>query len=304
MNLRGSVGLLLIVVTGSAAAQQRVDEKRAASHDGTVKISSTAGSIRVVGWDRDTVAITGTLGAEIAHLDFRIDERATRIYVVPNRTVFDAADTDALVLLGSDLEIRVPRRSYVAVRTVSATIDVVDMSGGVDLVSEGGDIRVTAGSQRRGARRIEYWPLSIYAESAGGDIDIDARTKIVRAKSVNGSVTVRRGHGFVEISTVSGDARLSGEGISRGGISTVSGDIWFEGDFERGALSFSFQTHSGSIELRLPSHIAAFFDLSTVSGRIENEFAPASASSFSTGRGGARVKVTSFKGGIRILRSR
>ncbi len=67
------VGLLLVV--GSAAAQQAVEERRPATGDGTVKITVAVGAVRVIGWERDTVAITGTLGAGSERLEFSTDGR-------------------------------------------------------------------------------------------------------------------------------------------------------------------------------------------------------------------------------------
>ena len=272
---------LPILPTGDASAQLPLDERRPASEDGTVKITSAVGSVRVVGWDQDSVAITGTLGQGAERLDFSTNERETRIRVLLPK--------DAHEVGSSDLEVRVPHGSHVAVRTSSADIEIAEVNGALDLESVSGGIRVSGR------------PRMLYAESAGGDVEVDVQTKVVRAKSVGGNVTVRRAIGYVEVSTVSGDAFVEGRSIWEGEVTSVAGSIHFEGDFDSGG-SFYFESHSGTIELLLPSHIAADFDVTTMSGgQVENDFAPSRERTFSTGGGGTQIKIKSFKGVIRIL---
>ena len=53
----------LCVLASSLAAQEPVSRSYPLNPDGAVRIMSTSdlGSIRVVGWDRDSVVISGTL---------------------------------------------------------------------------------------------------------------------------------------------------------------------------------------------------------------------------------------------------
>ena len=46
-----------------AAAQQKVEARRSASANAPVEIENPAGSIRVIGWERGEVTVTGDLGA-------------------------------------------------------------------------------------------------------------------------------------------------------------------------------------------------------------------------------------------------
>ncbi len=273
--------LFVLLPTEGALAQRAINERRRTSADGTVKITNAVGSVSVVGWDRDSVAITGMLGEGAERIDFSTNERETRIRVL--------LPSDAHEVGGSALEVRVPRGSHVAVRTSSADIEIAAVNGALDLESVSGGIRVSGR------------PRMVYAESAGGDVHVDVQAKVVRAKSVGGNVTVRRAMGYVEVSTVSGDAFVEGRSIWEGEVTSVAGSIHFEGDFDSGG-SFYFESHSGTIELLLPAQIAADFDLTTVTGgQVVNDFAPSGERTFSTGGGGTRIKIKSFKGVIRIL---
>ena len=277
-----SVVLLMTCAVIPASAQDRLEEARPASRDGTVKITNAAGSVRVIGWDRDSVAVRATLGAGAERLLFSTNERETRIRVVLDREARDIA--------GTQLEVRVPRRSQVAIRTSSADIDVSHVSGTLDLESVSGAIRVSG------------TPRMVYAESAGGDIDVEVSAKVVRAKSVDGDVTVRTARGYLEVATVSGDASVLAEQVWEGEVTSVSGAIRFEGGFDPNG-SFFFESHGGRIELILPSNIDADFDITTLAGaRVQNAFAPSSERSFSTGRGGTQVRIKSFKGDVVLIK--
>jgi hypothetical protein len=228
------------------------------------------------------VWVTGQLASGADRLEFSTNERETRIRVV--------IPADSHVLEGSRLEVRVPRGSHVAVRTSAADIEVTDVNGALDLESVSGSITVTGR------------PRMVYAESAGGDLLIDADSKVVRAKAVNGEVKVFRARGYLEVSTVSGDAEVEGRNIWEGEITSVTGDIAFSGDFDPSG-SFYFESHSGAIELRLPDGIAADFDVvSFRGGAVRNEFAPADRRSFSAGGGGTQIRIKSFKGNVSLLK--
>ncbi len=273
-------GLAIVVTANPALAQTRVNETKPAAHDGTVKIAMTVGSLRVVGWREGSVTVTGTLGAGTERLDFETGGRKTFIRVVLPREVSNVT--------GSHLEIHVPRGSTVAVRTAGADIEVKDVNGSLDLESVSGGIHVT------GSARM------VYAESATGDVELDVAAKVIRAKSIDGAVTVRGALGFVEVSTVSGSASLIGTRVWEGEVTSVSGPIHFEGDFQPEG-SFYFESHSGTIDLVFSPHVSADFEVTAVGGAtLENEFAPPNQRAFSIGGGRAQVKIKSFKGRVRI----
>lgn len=267
--------------SATAVAQQRVEATKAAARSGTVKISNAVGAVRVVGWEHDSVGLRATPGDGVERVEFSVVERETRIRVVVPQRARDVR--------GTELEVRVPSRSHIAVRTASAAVTVEDVRGAVDVESVSGDIRVTGDAR------------TIYAQSAAGNVDIEAYTKVLRAKSVDGTVTVRRAAGYLDVSTVSGAAVVRGRNLWEGQVTSVSGDIQFEGSFDTPG-AFYFETHSGTVTLVLPASILADFDIVTFGGVVENAFAPPTARTFSTGADGTQVKIKSFKGPIRIRR--
>jgi hypothetical protein len=277
--------LSLAVVWGTnappaeAGTQQAIDETRAATRDGTVKVTNAAGAVRIRGWNRDSIAVTGRLGSGSEGLDFSVTGRETRIRVVLPRGASEE-------LQGTELVIRVPEESHVAVRAAAADIDVDGVFGVVDAESVSGGVRV-AGN-----------PRMVYAQSAGGDVEVDAATKVIRAQSVDGTVTVRQARGYIDVSTISGDAILSGRDVWEGEVTTVSGRISFEGSFASNG-SFYFESHSGDIQLRVTGGTDPAFEIISFSGEVDNALPDIPDAAGSAGL----VKIKTFKGSVDIDRN-
>lgn len=290
-----SAAALAALLPGSGHAQRVIEDGRPASPNGTVKITNLAGSVRVEGWARDSLALSGTLGPEIEIVQVSGDGRSTRVRVV----IQDEHRREALS--GTDLVVRVPASSHVAVRTAKGEIEVSGVQGAVDLETVDGDVVVSG----PGLRSIHVF--------AGGDVTIEAATKILRARSLGGSLTVRHAMGYLDVSTVAGRIVLNGRHVWEGRASSVSGDILFSGSFDPNG-SFVFESNSGDIELALAHGTDADFDVVTYSGRLEHELALGSGPEesvsgqrrevlFSVGDSGTLIKIQTYKGNVRLRES-
>jgi DUF4097 and DUF4098 domain-containing protein YvlB len=286
------LSVALAVAALPAVAQQRVDQTRPASATGTVEISNVSGSVKVVGWDRAEVAVTGTLGRGTERLEFSgSGERTTVKVVLPHF----AHHVD-----GSELEVKIPAGSNLEVETVSADTSVDGVLGNVRAHTVSGG--VTVGGK----------PSGFDAKTVSGDIEITAANAPGRASSVSGGVTLRGVAGDVEARSVSGTLAVRGGETSRAELETTSGDIRFDASLAKDGR-LDVKSVSGTVELDLPSTTAADFDVTTFSGDITNQFgpearrtseyAPGKELSFSTSGGGARVVVKSFSGSV-LLRKR
>jgi len=274
-----------------AMGQQKVDQKRPAARDGVVEISNVAGSVSVTGWDREEVAVTGTLGRGTERLEFSGGGGTIKNKVV---LPHNAHHVD-----GSDLEIHVPAGSQLEIETVSAEIAVQKVSGKVRLESVSGSIAV-AGE-----------PSRFDAKSVSGEIEISAANAPGRAKSVSGAVTLKGVAGAVEASSVSGSLRVAGGEVTSVELETTSGKISLDAALGRDAR-LEAKSVSGDVEITLPASVAADFHVTTFSGDISNAFGPAARRtseygpgrelSFSTGVA-ARVMVKNFSGDV-FLRKR
>jgi DUF4097 and DUF4098 domain-containing protein YvlB len=267
---------------------QKVDARRAASADALVEIENPAGSIRVVGWDRSEVMVTGQLGAGASGLDFSGSGSRIRVGVDTERNPHGVV---------SSLEVRVPLRSRLQIESFAGSISVSDVSGTVKAETVNGSITVTGQ-----AREIQ-------AETVNGSVEVSGASKDTHVESVNGSVTVRGASGELQASTVNGRLEVSGGTFSRAHLETVSGSLSFEGALTSGA-TLEAETVSGSVELALPPSVAADFSVSTFSGSVDNAFGPAAMRvgrhtpekelQFSTGGGGASVSVHTLSGSVTL----
>jgi DUF4097 and DUF4098 domain-containing protein YvlB len=277
-----------VLIAASARAQTRVEQSRPASADGTVDIENMSGSVKVVGWDKNEVAVRGTLGRRAEGLEFSGTSARTHIEVETQGPPHGVR---------SDLEISVPAGSRVKVEGFDANITVTGVTGAVYAETVNGSI-----TQSGAAKEVEL-------QSVNGSVEVTKAGGRIRAESVNGAVTVREVSGEVEASTVNGELTVTGSTFERAHLEAVSGSIRFEGDLGKRAI-LEAETVSGSVELALPASVGADFEISTFSGDIENELGPAAPRkgrhspekelSFTAGSGGAKVTVQTLSGGIHL----
>jgi DUF4097 and DUF4098 domain-containing protein YvlB len=313
----------VLLAAGSAGAQERVDQRKATGATGVVEIHNVAGSVRVVGWSRNEVHVTGTLG--------RGSDRLTVADEGGRLVVRVAAPRSGRNNRGSEIEVRIPARKTVNVHTVSADIDVREVAGTVEARAVSGGVGVRGRPRevivqsRSGNVVFDGQTEHVNAQSVSGDVQVGGTVRDeveassvsgnvavtagangVRATSVSGNVEVGSNSGRAEVSSVSGDLRVTGRRL-HGAFQTVSGNIFVSGDLARDGTT-TFNTHSGVVELRIASGSSAAVDVSTFSGNIRNDVSGARITRstnreqrFTVGRGEARVSLRTFSGDVRMI---
>ncbi|HVF39434.1 MAG TPA: DUF4097 family beta strand repeat-containing protein [Gemmatimonadaceae bacterium] len=290
MKMKGLAIAASLAVAVSLNAQTKVERGISLNSDGAVRVHALTGSVRIVGWARDSVSIRGTIGkGNTFHAGG--GKMGMKMFV---------ESEDQRSSTPSDLVINVPARAKVWVKTATADIDVSGVSGSLDLYVVGGKIRITGS------------PADVNAEAIDGEIRINGSPAWVRAKSASGLVSLRGNSGDVTLSTVSGAINFEGK-TERGKFETVSGNISYAGTFERGGV-VNFDTHSGEIELSVPHLISADFDIVSIAGPITNRlnsskpikgrYGKGSELSMSNSDGGTRIAIRSFKGPVTLVRSK
>src|SRR5210317_2206117 len=194
------LGLLLAAPTMA----EEVDRTLDAASDGRVHISNIAGSVNVNGWSRDQVEVTGELGRNVEELIFERDGDKVTIKVkVPKKSGRG---------IESDLYIQVPEGSSIDVSTVSADIDVEQVSGEQSLGTVSGDIDTESAKS------------DISAEAVSGDIEISGQNKVTntRANTVSGDVLLDGVAGVADAESVSGDVSVVDGAFERIDMNTVN----------------------------------------------------------------------------------
>lgn len=287
--MRALIALSLCAVTAtSVAAQSKVNRGMAFDATGSIRVYNLTGSVKVTGWNRDSVAVRGSLGkGDEIHMGGSRSGMKMFVEGMDDRNPEPA-----------DLEVMVPARAKVWVKTATASIDIKDVTGSLDLYVVSGDIHVTGN------------PTDLSAEAIDGSITIAGSPAWVRAKSASGNVTFTGSTSDITASTVSGKVAIAGKQFEKAKFETVTGDIRFRGVFERGGLA-TFDSHSGTIEIGMPSNAQADIDAVSIAGTISNKltskkpvagrYGRGAELSGPVGDGGARLVVRSFKGPVVFL---
>jgi hypothetical protein len=274
-----------------ATAQRTIDRRVAVRPDGFVRIANLAGSLKVTGWDRDSLVVTGTVD-ESRGVSFHLGvaEDGARVGIWSD---------DVVAARPSHLEMYVPRTSQVWIRTGSAEVNVAQLTGGVDINTTTGRITVNGN------------PRELFAESLGGAIDVAVDTRSVRAKTASGDIRVRGTVRDASATSVSGNLTIEGESFERGSFESVDGDIRYFGRVGRGG-ALDFISHSGVVEFLLSADASAEFFVSTFYGDFDDQFGvkPAYGGNklrgreirFTLGTGGGHVTVRNFKGRVVLRR--
>lgn len=269
-----------VLFTPDIALAGPVDEKKAASSSGSVQITTVATDIEVLGTKKKEVSVSGDI-VKGATLEFESRKSSTVIEVKPPKG--HSEGKGALV-------VRVPEGSEVHVKTVAGHLRMSAIDGSAELESVSGNVTVDGS------------PRELSAVSVSGNLFVVAASKRTFAKSVSGKVHVSGSRGKLEASSVSGRLEIDNAKVSKAQLATVSGSITFAGALlEDGP--HEIKSHAGKITLKLPPKQPVIIDASSFSGTIRDKIGDERArgkARISIGKGGPRVKVRSFSGGIVI----
>jgi hypothetical protein len=272
---------------------EKFSRKVRVGRDGRITVQNISGDIVVATGGTDEVSIEAvkrTRGnqSELARVRILVDERPGRVDV---RTEHEQNYRD-----------RDGRGDHVSVDyTITAPAGVA-----VDLKSISGNIKVTGS---RGAVR---------AETISGDVTATDTPKLELAKSVSGNITLTgvstdsdlsvvsisgnvvarnvKVHAL-DLSSVSGDAKISDVTCDRLSAKSVSGGVEYAGAINKGG-TYDFNVHSGTVRLLLANPAGFVLNANSFSGSIRSDLpltigGDSSASASSQRDRGRRVGISS-----------
>lgn len=271
----------------AAAAQQAVRGWPAAP-DAAVRVFNLAGSTRVVGWDHDSVMVTGTVAAG-GRLYGGGGRAAVKLGVEPSRPGGDAP--------AGVLEVRVPRGAVLSVKSATADVEVRDVRGSIEVMSVGGRVTVTGD------------PRQISVESMTGDVLVRSAAPVVRVRTAGGSATIEGAAEDLRVETVSGPIVVRAARPRRTRIESTTGTVTWDGGLAADG-TLDVHTHESAVRLTFPAAVAAAFELTTFDGLLVNRFGSAAARPsrggkplrFTVNGGGAQVAVRTLKGDVAVYR--
>jgi hypothetical protein len=279
--------ILTMSLTSAAAAQRPIERGLPLSADGSIRITNLAGVVRLHGWNRDSIAVTGQVGRGSKGFFMGGDRTAVKLGV-------DIPDDDVTAAEPSTLDVWVPAGSRVRVKSTRGSIIVDGVTGALDLGSTSGEIRVTG------------IPRELTVETMDGDMALEGAVVWLRARSAGGDITIRGGAEDLVSASVSGAVTVSGGPVRAARLETMTGNIVFEASIARGAV-LDLGTHSGAVRVLLPKGSTPTVEATTVTAPIDNNLTPQRAMIRGDGRelalslgGDARLTVRSFKGAVTL----
>lgn len=284
---------ILSVLAAPVAAQSKIDIHRAAKPNVSLRLSGGFASVKVIAWQHDSIAITGSVGPGSRFEGGPLNA----VGPLAGMKFFVESEGDASVA-SNRIEMRVPRDARVWVKTGSANVDVQGVAGGLDLNIVGGAVSVTGK------------PRELIVESMDGGVTFSGDAQFAKIKTATGNISFTGRGEDMTLSTVSGTVTVDGGGrspIERARLESVTGPITFGADLARGG-DIRFDTHSGSVDVRLAPNAAVEIDAATMTGTIDNQWNGRRAipgregrgMELGTGSGSARIQIRSFKGNVRL----
>ncbi len=255
-------------------------------------LSNQAGEVSVRAWDRDAVRVQANHSSR-ERIDVQNADNTVRVRA---RATSGSRGPAGLI----DFVITVPRWMPVNVSGTYLAADIQGTSAEVNVETVGGDITLKGGSGAVTLRSIE------------GEIRVENSSGKVQATTVNDSITIAGVSGDVVAETVNGDVVVSNSKAASLEVSTVNGDVRFEGPTaDKG--TYRVTTHNGDIRVSLGAQANATVFVRTFGGDFSSDFPvtlPDGMGSrdgnkrfnFTLGAGSARVELQSFQGDIHVAK--
>ena len=287
--------MFAVALLPMSATAQNLNEKMDADAKSSIEIYNTAGEVKVEGWSRNEVEVTGTLGNEVDEFIFERDDDEILIKVKAK------SGRSGHRGHSSDLAIKVPQDSSIDVATVSADIEIRGVYGELEATAVSGDID------------LEIFAAEVEAESVSGDIDArgDGNGSDIELISVSGDITAEKLAGEIQLEAVSGDIKLTNSALDDANVETVNGEIEFEANLRKGG-EIAIETVNGTIDVEFVGDLSAEFEIETFNGRIRNcfgpepervsKYAPGYELNFTEGGGDGRVSIATMNGDLNLCK--
>ena len=288
----GALAGLLAICGSAVSAQERGTRKPQTDRTVTVakgtrlSVNNDAGEVVLRTWDRDSLRVQASHNARTT-IDI---QTAGNIVTIRSRAGGGPAG-------GVDYEITAPVWLPVKVSGQFLYIGIEGAQNEVSAETVRGDIVVKGGSG------------SVTAKSIQGEVIVEDAKGRINASSVNEGIRITGAIGDVTAESTNGDIILGKIEAKSLEVTTVNGDIRYEGSIGAGGL-YRFSTHNGDITMILPETTNATFTVRTYNGDFQSnlptkrvgEGRRGQRATYTLGTGGAEVELESFGGEVRLRR--
>jgi DUF4097 and DUF4098 domain-containing protein YvlB len=271
-----AIALLLLAAGTAHAADKTLDRTFTVSPGGSLVVDADGASVRVSSVDANKVTVRMRVsGSESDLADMTLDatQSGNEVTATMRRPRSGKWFNWGSWRAESSVEVTVPKRFEVSVRTGGGGIDLKDTVGSVKLNTSGGDITA---KNLHGTVWLRTSGGRITAENVQGDVEANTSGGDVRLLNIDGSI---KGH------TSGGNVRVSLVGANRGIRATTSG---------------------GDVELILPQSTSGNVSASTSGGHVTTDI-PLTTTVMKSSRlegtlngGGQPIEARTSGGNIRL----
>lgn len=304
-------GLLFLIglnlVDGAASDKEKHEEKFAKTvslaRDGEVNLTNISGHIEVKTWDKGEVKIDA-LKISKASTAAKAKENAAKVEIIVekegNTLKIETEYPDNKkewkrdsINVSVNYNLMIPAKAAVKITSVSGSVDLEAIGGAAKVKAVSGNVTVM-----KAAKGVDCEAVSgdIVVQDVTGDAYLNAISGKINAEGIRGSIKASVVSGKIELREVSEADKVN--------ANAVSGTITYEGKISRDGR-YTLNSHSGSVEMVIPSDSGFEFEATTFSGSIYSDFEVKISGEISkrkisgvVNNGGAVVKLTTFSGNV------
>ncbi len=266
---------------------------------GSIDVYTRNGSVEVLGWEKDSVEITGSKYArtrpDLERVEVKVDAKEDRLSI---KTIFPGPTRNGA---GARYVIRAPRNARVTLLdTSNGSIRVEDLARVEKLDTSNASITVSrcqgplVADTSNGAIRISRTP---------GDLKLDTSNGRIEAEDVEGSIVADTSNGSIRVTV---EEAPSGSEL-RFDTSNGSIEVTMKQFRDNPML---LESSNGGVTLRLPEATNAELHATTSNGSIQTDL-PVNAMGTikktelrgKLGGGGPLVRLSTSNSSLRILRN-
>jgi DUF4097 and DUF4098 domain-containing protein YvlB len=264
---------------------------------GRLSLETINGSVEIIGWERDAVAVTG-------------NKYASKEDVMKAIKIDAASQSDSLSIrvvrpvenncnCGASFQLKVPRKILLdLVRSSNGSVRVESVDGKARLVSSNGSVKI--------------WAVN-------GDVDITTSNASIEVGQFQGAAMLRTSNGRIKADGVKGtfEAVTSNASIDAT-IQEPANGVPIAAKSSNGSVTLALlswknnpvrvTTSNASVNLRLPDGVNAQLTADTSNGSISSDFEMTTNKFGKThveaklGSGGPAIDLNTSNGSIRLLR--
>jgi len=290
------MNVVTIALACALTAQAEPRQTRAPQTDQTVPVSrgarlaidNYAGEVVIHAWDKDAIRVQARHNGR-AKVNIRTDANTVTIGATTVNSPSGSVDYDITAPAWLPMKIE-GQFDFVTVDGIQGDIDVTTVRGDIVLKNIG----------------------SAAVRTVEGAIQLDGARGKVSLNSVNEDIKANGASGEFVADTTNGDISLTRMESANAEVTTVSGDIEYEGSLaDKG--HYTFTSHSGDVKLIIPASANATFNVRTYSGEFSSslpvkgpnpsEVHQGKRATYTLGNGSADVEMESFSGDIMLRRA-